>query len=224
MASKVLIVDDDPMLRRLLSAHLTTAGYSVIEAVGGAEGLSALRSGEARIAFVDYDMPEMNGIDVCRLVRADASIPFAHLIILTAYLDRALTIAALDSGANDFMTKPFHRGELLARLRAGERSVRLQDAAAQTARLEVEQHDMQGAITTMKQSVRAVLDHELRVPIAALHNMASLLAIPGTRRVPEWDLCLSQIDSGIQRLVGAIDELSVPAGMAEIGRVKPRHD
>jgi DNA-binding response OmpR family regulator len=134
---KVLIVDDDPMLRKLLGAHLKSSGYEVIEASGGAEALPLLQEGRARVAFIDYEMPGMDGIELCRQVRANSALPFIHLVILTANADRELTISALDAGANDFMTKPFHRGELLARLRAGERMVQLQEEAEQTPRASI---------------------------------------------------------------------------------------
>jgi sigma-B regulation protein RsbU (phosphoserine phosphatase) len=134
---KVLIVDDDPMLRKLLGTHLKSSGYEVAEACNGAEALAFLREGHARVAFVDYDMPGMNGIELCRQIRADSAMPFIHLVILTAHADRDLTIAALDAGANDFMTKPFHRGELLARLRAGERMVQLQEEAENAPRMSI---------------------------------------------------------------------------------------
>jgi DNA-binding response OmpR family regulator len=136
MPSKILIIDDDPMLRRLLAAHLTTAGHEVVDVSNGLEGLNTLRTRETRIAFIDYDMPGLNGIEICQKIRRDSTLPFTHLVILTAHLDRSLIIAALDAGANDFMSKPFHRGELLARLRAGERNVLIQDQAASAASLQ----------------------------------------------------------------------------------------
>src|SRR5580658_3270637 len=166
MASQVLVVDDDPDSVTILTARLETAGYSVVVASDGAAGLSALRDNGARIAFVDYDMPRMNGVDFCREVRADATLPFTHLVVLTAHVNKELTIAALDAGANDFMTKPFDRGELLARLRAGERTVRLHDEAAKALRLQSERNHLSDAVRAMEQ-VLAIVAHELRTPIAA---------------------------------------------------------
>jgi signal transduction histidine kinase len=206
MGSPVLIVDDDPMLQKLLGAHLGTAGYQVVEASSGAAGLEVLRNGGPRIAFVDYDMPGMNGVEFCRQVRADQSIPFAHLVILTAHVDRALTIAALDAGANDFMTKPFHRGELLARLRAGERTVRLHDEAAQSIRLESERNHLRDAVTAMEH-VLAVVAHELRTPIAAMGMMTEYLLKPAARGTEEWERFLVQVNEGIHGLSITVNEL-----------------
>jgi signal transduction histidine kinase len=206
MGSPVLIVDDDPMLQKLLGAHLGTAGYQVVEASSGAAGLEVLRNHGPRIAFVDYDMPGMNGVEFCRQVRADQSIPFAHLVILTAHVDRALTIAALDAGANDFMTKPFHRGELLARLRAGERTVRLHDEAAQAIRLASERNHLRDAVTAMEH-VLAVVAHELRTPIAAMGVMTEYLLNPAVRGTEEWEKFLVQVNQGVQGLSMTVNEL-----------------
>jgi DNA-binding response OmpR family regulator len=204
MAYPVLIVDDDPMLRKLLAAHLTTAGYAITEASGGREGLTTLRGSGARIAFVDYDMPELNGVEFCRMVRADRDIPFAHLVILTAHVDRALTIAALDAGANDFMTKPFHRGELLARLRAGERTVSLHDEAAQAALLECERNDLRAAVHSTRQVITAAADR-LRTPIASLKFICESQHEPP--RPEQWVRFLSQMKEGIERLSATVDDL-----------------
>jgi DNA-binding response OmpR family regulator len=155
MPSKVLIIDDDPMLRRLLGAHLTTAGHDVIEVSSGIEGLNVLRDRGARIAFIDYDMPGLNGIEICRKIRRDTSLPFTHVVILTAHIDRSLIIASLDAGANDFMSKPFHRGELLARLRAGERNVQIQDQAAAAGLLQEKFKRLHGSLTAMQGALKA---------------------------------------------------------------------
>lgn len=206
MPSQVLIVDDDPMLQRLLGAHLSTAGYQVIETSSGEAGLAALRKLGPRIAFVDYDMPGMNGIEFCRQARANTQIPFAHLVILTAHVDRALTIAALDAGANDFMTKPFHRGELLARLRAGERTVRLHDEAANAIRLESERNHLHNAVTVLEQ-VLSVVAHDLREPIASLANTSAYLSNPANRGNKEWETVLNRMNEEVGRLSVKVNEL-----------------
>jgi len=207
MPSRVLIVDDDPMLCKLLGAHLATAGYDVIETASGAQGLTLLRNQGPRIALVDYDMPVMNGIEFCRQVRADPQIPFTHLVIMTAHVERSLTIAALDSGANDFMTKPFHRGELLARLRAGEQTVRLHDQAAQAGQLESERNRLLDTIAGMQQSL-ALLGQELRTPMASLEAMTQCLLDPASRSTGQWEKSLAQMSLEIQRLSAHVDELS----------------
>lgn len=207
MPSRVLIVDDDPMLRQLLKAHLATAGYEVVESCSGAEGLAALRNNGPRIVLIDYDMPVMNGLEFCRQVRADPTIPFTDLIILTAHVERALTIAALDSGANDFMTKPFHRGELMARLRAGEHTVQLHDQAAQAAHLESERNRLLDTIAGMQQSL-AKLGQDLGTPMASPHAMAPHLADQAASSNGQLEKSLAQIGQEIQRLCAHVEKLS----------------
>jgi signal transduction histidine kinase len=206
MASQVLVVDDDPDSVTILTARLETAGYSVVVASDGAAGLSALRDNGARIAFVDYDMPRMNGVDFCREVRADATLPFTHLVVLTAHVNKELTIAALDAGANDFMTKPFDRGELLARLRAGERTVRLHDEAAKALRLQSERNHLSDAVRAMEQ-VLAIVAHELRTPIAALGVIVEYLLNPAAQQTREWERFLKQTGAGIKYLSQIVDDL-----------------
>jgi two-component system, OmpR family, response regulator MprA len=116
VAHRVLIADDDRAIRDSLQRALELDGYVVATAVDGVEALSALRGGGHDLAIVDVMMPGVDGLGVCRVLRADGCrIP---VLMLTARIETADRVAGLDAGADDYLAKPFELDELLARLRA----------------------------------------------------------------------------------------------------------
>lgn len=126
---KLLIADDDAIPRRLLQAALVKAGHEVIVARDGAEAWQALQSEEApRLAILDWVMPGLDGLEVCRKVRQRGNSPYIYLILLTSKDRREDIIAGLGAGADDYLVKPFDPHELQARLRVGQRILDLQAA------------------------------------------------------------------------------------------------
>jgi two-component system KDP operon response regulator KdpE len=115
---RVLIVDDEPAIRRFLRVTLTAQAYNTIEAASGQEALSKAAAEKPDIIVLDIGLPDINGIEVTRLLRQWTQIPIIILSVRGAESDK---IAALDAGADDYLTKPFGVGELLARLRAALR-------------------------------------------------------------------------------------------------------
>jgi two-component system KDP operon response regulator KdpE len=115
---RVLIVDDEPAIRRFLRVTLTAQAYNTIEAASGQEALSKAAADKPDIIVLDIGLPDINGIEVTRLLRQWTQIPIIILSVRGAESDK---IAALDAGADDYLTKPFGVGELLARLRASLR-------------------------------------------------------------------------------------------------------
>jgi two-component system, OmpR family, KDP operon response regulator KdpE len=112
---KALVIDDDPQIRRALRAGLERNGYTVALAASGEEGLDAAAEGTPDVVILDLAMPGMDGLEVCRQLREWSSIPIIVLSVREGEKDK---IAALDLGADDYLTKPFSLDELLARLRA----------------------------------------------------------------------------------------------------------
>jgi two-component system KDP operon response regulator KdpE len=112
----VLIVDDEPAIRRLLRTSLLAEGYRTEEAATGTEALRL--AAQADILLLDLGLPDIDGIEVVRRLRAEGAIP---IVVLSAREDERGKIAALDAGADDYVTKPFGIGELMARLRAALR-------------------------------------------------------------------------------------------------------
>jgi two-component system, OmpR family, KDP operon response regulator KdpE len=124
---KVLVVDDEPQIRRFLRASLQSHDYVVLEAENGKEAVRACTVQKPDLLILDLGLPDMDGLDVIKLVREWSEIP---IIVLSIRSDDADKIEALDRGANDYVTKPFSMGELLARMRAALRLGRADTAEA----------------------------------------------------------------------------------------------
>src|SRR5579863_3106868 len=112
--TKVLIVDDEPPIRRFLRTSLTAQGYEIVEAEGGAEALRAVEREKPDIVVLDLGLPDMNGTDVIRAIRDVSPLP---IIVLSVRSDERGKVEALDLGADDYVTKPFGMDELIARIR-----------------------------------------------------------------------------------------------------------
>ncbi|MGA2158718.1 MAG: response regulator [Dehalococcoidia bacterium] len=115
---RVLVIDDEQAIRRFLHVALTSQGYEVFEASSGLEALTTAGNYKPDIIILDLGLPDIDGIDVTKLIRQISKIPIIVLSVRGAENDK---IAALDAGADDYLTKPFGVGELLARLRANLR-------------------------------------------------------------------------------------------------------
>lgn len=117
-ASKVLIIDDEPPIRKLLRMGLTTQGYQIIEAPNGKTGMELLKE-EPDLIILDLGLPDIQGHELLRMIRARSeSVP---IVVLSSRGDEAGKVQALDYGADDYLTKPFGMEELLARMRAALR-------------------------------------------------------------------------------------------------------
>jgi two-component system KDP operon response regulator KdpE len=115
---RVLVIDDEQPIRRFLRVTLTSQEYTVLEAVSGQEGILIATKEKPDIVILDLGLPDIDGVEVTRLLRQWTQIP---IIILSVRGSESDKIAALDAGADDYLTKPFGVGELLARLRAAIR-------------------------------------------------------------------------------------------------------
>lgn len=131
----ILVVDDQPQNTRLLEALLSPHGYSVLHASSGAEALELAWERKPDLVLLDVEMPGLDGYETCRRLRADERTAFLPVVMVTSHRDEARA-DALDAGADDFVTKPFDRQELLARVRSLLRIKRYHDTVeAQAAEL-----------------------------------------------------------------------------------------
>ncbi len=131
-AGRILVVDDEPQIRRVMRTTLTGAGYEVDDAKTGEESLEKVREFHPDLVLLDINMPGMGGLAACRAIRASANIGIIMLTVRNAEADK---VEALDAGADDFVTKPFSTPELLARIRAALRRVPVSQLSAAKIRV-----------------------------------------------------------------------------------------
>jgi len=128
---KVLIAEDDQVSRRLLEVTLKRLGYEVIATQNGAEAWEVLQEENApQLAVLDWMMPELDGVDVCRLVRERKSEKYVYIVFLTAKGQKKDIVTGLEAGADDYLIKPFDPQELKSRITVGERVLRLESELA----------------------------------------------------------------------------------------------
>ena len=127
---KILIAEDDPVSRTVLEVTLAKWGFDVISTSDGHQALEVLQSQEPSIAILDWMMPGLDGAEVCRRARAITTTTPAYLILLTAKSEKDDIVEGLDAGADDYITKPFNRVELNARIKVGVRVTDLQRSLA----------------------------------------------------------------------------------------------
>lgn len=143
---KILIAEDDAVSRRLLEATLEKFGHEVVVAEDGAEAWAVLQSANApRLAILDWMMPEIDGVEICRRLRQVPDTTPPYLILLTAKSSKEDVVTGLDAGANDYLTKPFDRAELRARVQVGAQVLGLQKALAERVR------ELEEALSQVKQ-------------------------------------------------------------------------
>src|SRR5881227_947787 len=116
--SRVLVVDDEPQITRVLRTVLSSQGYQVKTAAEGEAALTSFNEWRPELVITDLYMPHMDGIELCRRIRAQSTVP---IIVLSVKGEEKTKVEALDSGADDYVTKPFGIDELLARVRAALR-------------------------------------------------------------------------------------------------------
>jgi len=131
-AGRILVIDDEPQIRRIMRTTLITAGYEVDDAKTAEEGLLKVREFRPDMVLLDINMPGMGGLAACRELRADQNVA---IIMLTVHNTEAAKVEALDAGADDFVTKPFSTPELLARIRAALRRIPVTQSAPSRLRI-----------------------------------------------------------------------------------------
>jgi two-component system, cell cycle response regulator len=122
---KVLVADDSAVYRKLVEQAFTDANYSLLVARSGQEAIDLLGQHIPSIVITDWVMPDLTGIELCQRIRAGTANPYTYVIILTSVSEKENVVKGLAAGADDYLTKPFHPEELLARVEVGRRLVEL---------------------------------------------------------------------------------------------------
>lgn len=160
---KVLVADDNAMARLLLQTLLPQWGHEVVTACNGSEAWELLQGNDApRIGVLDWMMPGMSGIEVCREMRKRVGQPYCYLLLVTSREDKHDVVSGLEAGADDYLTKPFYPEELNARLRVGLRILELEDkliAAREVLQYSATHDELTGLLN--RASIVEVLRREL---------------------------------------------------------------
>ncbi len=170
---KILVAEDDPVTRRMLEAYVVKWGYEAVMVADGQEAWQLLQQNNApRLAILDWMMPGLDGMAICRAVRKLDLQPYIYLILLTARGYKQDLVEGLEAGADEYLTKPFDPHELKARLRSGARIVELQDSLIQ-AREALREQAMHDPLTHLLNR-RATMDFLLSELSRAAREQNSL--------------------------------------------------
>jgi len=176
---KALIAEDDEITRLLLSSALTKLGHEVHSATNGREAWEAWHSGEFPFVISDWMMPDLDGLEFCRRIRAAGRADYTYIVLLTSRTGKANYLEAMTAGADDFITKPFEKETLAARVRVAERILRLHgDLRAANNDLERRVRERTVELETALQAKGEFLSrasHELRTPMNHVLGFAQVL-------------------------------------------------
>ena len=131
--ARILVVDDNPANVDILRARLASHGYEIVTAADGEEALVAVREQQPDLILLDVMMPKLDGIEVCRRVRADSTLPFIPIVLVTAKTDSKDVVQALEAGGDEYLTKPVDQAALVARVKSMLRIKALQDTVREQA-------------------------------------------------------------------------------------------
>jgi sigma-B regulation protein RsbU (phosphoserine phosphatase) len=174
MMTRILIVDDEPDQRLRIKFVLTKQGYEIVEAGDGVEALAVLQREAVPIVITDWSMPNLDGLELCRAIRAGAASSKVYIIFLTSQGDKARLVEAIDAGADDYLTKPAHPAELAVRIRNGERTLKArEELEAVNARL---RQDLEAAARIQRALLPSSLPDCDRVHFAWAYHPSATLA------------------------------------------------
>ena len=218
-AATILVVDDQPQNRELLEAYLVAAGYKVRLATNGREALQAVAESRPDVVLLDILMPEIDGYEVCRRLKADPETAFIPVVILTALQDVEHRLKGIDTGADEFLTKPFNHVELFTRVRSLLRTKALHDEIVATNRLLEERvaertAALERALRDLRETDRvkteflANISHELLTPLTPVKGyIPALLQQVFGPITAEQRQTLEIISTSVDRLHGLIENL-----------------
>lgn len=205
----VLVVDDDPVTRLLLTSALSKLGHTVCEAQNGSEGWEVWKKDQHPFIISDWMMPEVDGLELCRRIRAAPGSDLTYLILLTARTGKTNYLDAMDAGVDDFVTKPFEKEQFVARVRAASRILDLH-AKLRVANNELESR-VQERTAELEKALQAKSEflsrasHELRTPMNHILGFAQLLELDDLSADQQGSL--HHILKSGRRLLGLIDRI-----------------
>ena len=151
----ILVVDDNPMNLDILQTRLSVHGYDILTAADGEEALAVAREKLPDLILLDIMMPKLDGIEVCKRLKADPSLPIMPIIMVTAKADSKDIVAGLDAGGDEYLTKPLDQAALVARVKSMLRAKALHDTVQeQAARLEAQAAELAQLNRTLEKRVQ----------------------------------------------------------------------
>ncbi len=216
-AGKILLVDDSPTVLRLTSFYLEEDGYESLLASSAEEALAILEQTEPDLVLSDIHMPGMDGIELCRRIKLNPQTRNVPVVIITTSKEIARLKDALDSGASDYIVKPFQQEELLARVRSHIRTKRLIDELQSSRRELLMVNEKLGEANNRKTEFLATVAHDLRTPLTSIRTYSELLAFPNMAMDTQKEF-VNIIKTEAMRMAGLIrnylDITRVEAGAA----------
>ncbi len=173
---KILVVDDSPVYRKLVEQSLAAEPYTILFAKDGREALRVFAAHHPDLVITDWTMPDLSGPELCEQIRRDLQQQYAYLILVTSNTNKEQVIEGLAAGADDYLTKPFHPGELVARVGVGRRMIELH-RQVQAKNRQLEELALTDPLTGLpnRRAVDVWVDRELSA--AARHDFPMWVAI-----------------------------------------------
>ncbi len=200
---RILIVDDSALARDVITEMLRPEGFDVDSAATGAEAISVLEDSGADLILLDVMLPEMDGFETCRRIRKTDNGRAVPIIMVTALTAREHRIAGLDAGADDFVSKPVDKGELLARIRSQLRSKALMEELER-------KHGELEALQESREALARMILHDLKGPIGAIEGCLHLLKKSGAGRFTEAESrCLENGELACRQAMSLLQDVAV---------------
>src|SRR5208282_271274 len=191
-AVKILVADDSPIYRKLVEQSLSQEHYTILLAKSGRQAMDLFIEHQPALVITDWSMPDISGVELCQRIRRDHTESYSYVILLTGNTDKEEVIEGLAAGADDYLTKPFHPGELQARVRVGLRIVDLH-REIQDKNRQLEEMALTDSLTGLpnrraidfwaNRQLSAAMRHDFPVWVAMadLDHFKSINDTPGTR-------------------------------------------
>lgn len=192
VASRILVVDDHPQNLELVEAHLGMLGHTVATASNGVDALRMMKENAADLILLDVMMPGLDGYEVCRRLKADSDSASIPVLMLTALSAREEMVQAMEAGADDLLSKPFSRLELLMRVRCLLRIKKLHD--------QVEEYRRMATVGLLAGGMA----HEMRNPLAISSSAAQILLKKGADPTLRQE-CAEKIRTAVNRVVAIVE-------------------
>ena len=213
----ILVVDDDPRNTRLLTRILEVEGYETRTAPNGESALELLQTWQPDMLLIDVMMPGMDGFELCRRIKSDERLRLLPTLLVTALTDMSDKVRGLDSGADDFLTKPINRAELLARVRTHFRIKLLRDEVVESRESLAKKNRKLAALERMREDLMQMLVHDLKNPLGAIQLNVELLqqtlelSDQGRPTLANIADCASRLSMMVQNIleVARLDEAEV---------------